>query len=203
MALGTLCRYGAQHGHQIRRIAEVTNVGEWGGVSVGALYRELRGMEREGLVAAVRTEKVGNRPARTVYEITAEGRLELITLREQGIRQLLSGADPLGVALSFAAHDMDTDELRTMLRARRDRLAIRRTEVAADLERLTAKGLLDVFTATIMRRAVLAIEAEVCWHDELDEQLAKLAGFDESPDGQAAADETPGDAMSADRGPAR
>jgi hypothetical protein len=38
MALGTLARYGPQHGHQIRRLADVTNVGEWGGVSVGALY---------------------------------------------------------------------------------------------------------------------------------------------------------------------
>jgi len=47
--LGTLARHGQQHGHQIRRIAEITNVGEWGGVSVGALYRELRSMEGEGL----------------------------------------------------------------------------------------------------------------------------------------------------------
>ena len=44
MALGTLARYGPQHGHQIRRLADLTNVGEWGGVSVGALYRELRAM---------------------------------------------------------------------------------------------------------------------------------------------------------------
>ena len=64
----------------------MTNVGEWGGVSVGALYRELRSMEREGLIEAARTEKVGNRPERTVYAITDEGRLELATLREQAMR---------------------------------------------------------------------------------------------------------------------
>jgi len=173
MVLGTLSRYGAQHGHQIRRIAEVTNVGEWGGVSVGALYRELRGMEREGLVEAVRTEKVGNRPARTVYEITAEGRLELMTLREQAIRQLVFGPDPLGVAIHFATHDMDRGELRQMLRARRDRLAITGTEIAAEQERLTAKGVHDALAGATMRRAVMAIEAEVRWHDELDAVLAK------------------------------
>lgn len=39
-ALGTLARYGPQHGHRIRRLADLTDVGEWGGVSVGALYRE-------------------------------------------------------------------------------------------------------------------------------------------------------------------
>jgi DNA-binding PadR family transcriptional regulator len=183
MVLGTLSRYGAQHGHQIRRIAEVTNVGEWGGVSVGALYRELRGMEREGLVEAVRTEKVGNRPARTVYEITAEGRLELMTLREQAIRQLDFGPDPLGVAIHFATHDMDRAELRDMLRARRDRLAITGTEVAASLERLTAKGVHDALANATMRRTVLAIEAEVRWHDELDAVLARQACEDAAPAG--------------------
>jgi DNA-binding PadR family transcriptional regulator len=175
MALGTLARYGPQHGHQIRRLADVTNVGEWGGVSVGALYRELRSMERDGLVATVRTEKVGNRPARTIYEITADGQLELMTLREQAIKPLTSGPDPLGVALGFATVGMDTGELRQMLRARREKLAIAETEIAADLDRLRAKGYLDVFGAAIMRRGVLAIEAEIRWHDELDADLAAAA----------------------------
>lgn len=172
MVLGTLARYGAQHGHQIRRIADVTNVGEWGGVSVGAMYRELRSMESEGLVEAVRTEKVGNRPARTVYEITGEGQLELVMLREQAIRPLVPGTDPLGVALTFASYGMDRDELRQTLRARRDKLAIGAAEVSADRERLLARGLLGVLEAAIMRRGVMRIEAEVRWHDELDAELA-------------------------------
>jgi DNA-binding PadR family transcriptional regulator len=179
MALGTLARYGPQHGHQIRRLADVTNVGEWGGVSVGALYRELRAMEREGLVEALRTEKVGRRPERTVYEITAVGQLELTTLREQAIKPLLSGPDPLGVALTFAADGMERGDLRRMLRARREMLAIGGAEVAADLERLRARGVLDVFAAAIMRRYVLAIEAEVRWHDELDALLEDEARADE------------------------
>lgn len=181
MVLGTLARYGAQHGHQIRRIADVTNVGEWGGVSVGAMYRELRSMEGEGLVEAVRTEKVGNRPARTVYEITNEGKFELIALREQAIRPLMSGIDPLGVALTFAAHGMDREELRQTLRARRDKLAIGAAEMAADRERLLARGFLGVLEAAIMRRGVLQAEAEVRWHDELDAELrdAELAGEDD------------------------
>src|SRR5215472_15434670 len=147
MALGILARNGPSHGHHIRRVADVTNVGEWGGVSVGALYRELRAMEREGLIEAARTEKVGNRPERTVYAITDEGRLELTTLREQAIKPLVSGLDPLGVALLFAADGMKRDELRRILWTRREMLAIGVEHVKADREQLIAAGHVDVFAA--------------------------------------------------------
>src|ERR1700729_2356531 len=160
MALGVLARSGPSHGHHIRRVADVTNVGEWGGVSVGALYRELRAMEREGLVEAMRTEKVGNRPERTVYAITDEGRLELTALREQAIRPpLASGPDPFGVALLFAADGVDREELRRTLRARREMLAIAAGQITADREQLIAKGFLDMLASAVMRRAILDVEA--------------------------------------------
>src|SRR5271165_5741502 len=147
MALGTLARYGPQHGHQIRRLADLTNVGEWGGVSVGALYRELRTMERDG-------------------------RLELVTLRDRAIRPTETGPDPLGVALTFAVDDMDREELREALRNRRNRLAIGAAELTAERERLVAKGHIGLLTAANMRRGVLHMETEVGWLDELDAELA-------------------------------
>jgi DNA-binding PadR family transcriptional regulator len=186
-ALGILAQSGPSHGHHIRRLAEVSGVGEWGGVSVGALYRELRAMEREGLVEAARTEKVGNRPERTVYAITAEGHLELAMLREQAIRPLEFGPNPLGVALMFAAHGMDPAELRRTMRARREMLSIRANEVAADLEQLAAKGYLDRLAVANLRRAIIHTEAEVRWHDELDSMLAADAE-DEAARGVPGAD---------------
>jgi DNA-binding PadR family transcriptional regulator len=174
MVLGTLARHGQQHGHQIRRIAEITNVGEWGGVSVGALYRELRGMEGEGLVAAVRTEQVGRRPARTVYEITGEGRLELAMLRERAITALHYGPDPLGVALTCAGVGGDREELAGWLRARREILAIAAGEIQADRERLTARGHIGAVEAAVMHRAEMLAAAEVRWHDEFAKALAGL-----------------------------
>jgi DNA-binding PadR family transcriptional regulator len=173
MVLGTLARFGPQHGHQIRRVADVTNVGEWGGVSVGALYRELRAMEGEGLVEALRTEKVGNRPARTVYAITQEGRLELLTLREQAIKPFPPGPDPFAVALGFGTDGVPIGDLRRTLRARRDMLAIAAREISAEREHHMAHGLISIFEAANMRRGALRLEAEVRWHDEFDAELAQ------------------------------
>jgi DNA-binding PadR family transcriptional regulator len=187
MALGILAKSGPSHGHHIRRVAELTDVSEWGGVSVGALYRELRSMEREGLVEATRTERVGNRPERTVYAITDEGQLELSTLREQAIKPLFSSHDPIGVALLFASHGMEREDLRRTLRARRDKLAIWITEVAAERERLIRKGYIDAVAASVMRRAVVHTEAEIRWHDEIDAELAgSAAGAEVSAAGIAA-----------------
>jgi DNA-binding PadR family transcriptional regulator len=172
MALGVLARSGPTHGHHIRRLAEVTNVGEWGGVSVGALYRELRTMEREGLIEAARTEKVGNRPERTVYEITDEGRLELTTLREQAVKPQDFGPNPLGVALTFASADVDREQLRRTMRYRRDMLAVRLAAVIADRDQLVAEGRIDLLAAANIQRGIRHTETEIAWHDEFDAELA-------------------------------
>jgi DNA-binding PadR family transcriptional regulator len=190
MVLGTLARHGPRHGHEIRRIAEVTNVGEWGGVSVGALYRELRSMEGEGLVEAVRTEQVGRRPARTVYAITGEGQLELGMLREQAIRGVHWGPDPLGVGLSFASSGMDREELASWLRSRRETFALTAAQLAEDRVRMVARGWLDPFQATVMYRGQLHAEAEIRWHDEFAKILAGLPADEQS---SAGAPELPGE----------
>lgn len=178
MVLGTLASHGPMHGHQIRRIAEISNVGEWGGVSVGALYRELRQMDGDGLVEAVRTEKVGRRPARTIYAITDEGQFELQVLRGRAMLEMSSGPDPLGVALAFAWHGIDPQEAIDTMRLRRERMAIAAEHLAAEAQRLLAKGYIGPVQAAVMRRGVMHIETEVCWHDEFAKTLAELPAQD-------------------------
>jgi DNA-binding PadR family transcriptional regulator len=178
MVLGTLASHGPMHGHQIRRLAEISNVGEWGGVSVGALYRELRQMDGDGLVEAVRTEKVGRRPARTIYAITDEGQLELQVLRSRAMLELNSGPDPLGVALAFAWHGIDPQEAIDTMRLRREQMAIAAEHLAAEAQRLLAKGHIGPAQAAVMRRGVLHIETEVRWHDEFAPTLAELSAQD-------------------------
>lgn len=177
MVLGTLATHGPQHGHQIRLIAEVTNVGEWGGVSVGALYRELKQMAIEGLVSEIRTEKVGRRPARTVYAITDQGRMGLASLREKAIKDMHPPPDPIGVALAFAGGGGDPDELEELagwLEIRKDFLGVVLKELTSERERLLGKGHIGPLQAATMRRGELTIRAELLWHDELDQALTEM-----------------------------
>ena len=197
MILGVLAERGPMHGHQIRRIAELTNAEAWGGITGGALYAELRRLDADGLVRAVREEQVGRRPARTVYQVTDEGRLELVVQRDAALDVIFGSADPVSVVLLFAA-GADASDLGDRLAARRRRIAGQLDAMAAERERLTGQGVLPPMAIAAFRRGELRLEAELRWHQEFEQQIA--AGRPGAPaplravGGASARVQAPGDA---------
>ncbi|GAA3124677.1 hypothetical protein GCM10010521_09400 [Streptomyces rameus] len=173
MVLGLLESGGPQHGHEIRRQAERSNVQTWGGVSIGALHRELRTMETHGLVEAVRTEQVGRRPVRTIYRITEDGRSELHALRETAVSRLHFGPDPLGVALLFGRVG-DRSEMLRLLARRREALALSRDGVASECRRLTEQGLISAFDAAMFHRREMQLDAELRWLEQFEKDVADI-----------------------------
>ena len=171
MILGLLAERGPMHGHQIRRTAELTNTEVWGGITGGALYAELRKLDGEGLIQTVREEQVGRRPARTVYQITEEGRLELILQRDAALDVVFGSADPLSVVLLFAA-GTDPADLGERLAARRRRVVAQLEATAEERERLTRQGVLAPLDVAAFRRGELRLAAELRWHDEFEGRLA-------------------------------
>src|SRR4051812_9711381 len=170
LLLGALDRHGPRHGHRIRRAAEQADVAAWGGVTVGALYRELRELDAEGLIAAVRTETEGRRPARTIYDITAEGRRELARQREQAIAEPRQGPDAVAVALLFGGVGEHGVAL-TLLRTRREALQREVEGIAAQCAHFVAQRRLGAVDVAVFRRGELLRAAEVAW---IDETLAAL-----------------------------
>jgi DNA-binding PadR family transcriptional regulator len=171
MILGLLAERGPMHGHQIRRAGELANAEVWGGITGGALYAELRKLSGEALIRAVREEQVGRRPARTVYEITEEGHLELAIQRDAALDVLFGSADPVSVVLLFAA-GANVADLRDRLAARSRRVGVQLDAMASERERLTARGLLPPLAIAAFRRGELRLEAELRWHEEFDSKLA-------------------------------
>jgi DNA-binding PadR family transcriptional regulator len=171
MILGMLAERGPMHGHQIRRTAELTNAEVWGGITGGALYAELRKLDGEGLIEAIREERVGRRPARTVYQITQEGRLELVVQRDAALEVVFGSADPMSVVLLFAA-GTDPSELSQRLAGRRRRIEGQLEAMIAERTRLTGQGVLSPLAVAAFRRGELRLEAELRWHDEFGRQLA-------------------------------
>jgi DNA-binding PadR family transcriptional regulator len=174
MILGLLAERGPMHGHQIRRTAQLTNADVWGGITGGALYAELRRLDGEGLVHAVREEQIGRRPARTIYEITGEGRLELVVQRDAALEVIFGTADPLSVVLLFAA-GRDPAELADKLTTRSRKVRLQLDEMTAERDRLTRLGHLPPLAIAAFRRGELRLEAELRWHAEFEPFTALLA----------------------------
>jgi DNA-binding PadR family transcriptional regulator len=122
------------------------------------------------LIRAVREEQVGRRPARTVYEITEEGRLELAAQRDDALDVIFGSADPASVVLLFAAGG--TGDLRDRLASRSRRAAAHLDAMASERERLTAQGHLPPLAIAAFRRGELRLEAGLRWHEEFESKLA-------------------------------
>jgi DNA-binding PadR family transcriptional regulator len=171
--LGALARHGPMYGHQIRRDARIDRTELWSEVKPGSLYSALHRLQAEGLIEPVRTEQQGNRPARTVYAITSEGRRELRALREEALREVTMRPDPVDLALAMSA-DLDEDALRGYFAGRRQALSGRAALFARAREHAWPdQGPADDL---IIEHAMARIETELRWHDMVLDRIGKLVG---------------------------
>jgi DNA-binding PadR family transcriptional regulator len=152
------------YGHQIRRDARVDRTELWSEVRPGSLYGALHRMAAEGLIEAVRTEQVGNLPARTVYAITGEGRKELRALRAEAFRQVSLRPDPVDLAVAMSS-DLPADELRGLVEDRHRALTTQREFFRHEQERAWAEQ--TTADSLILQHALGRLDAEIRWHEDL------------------------------------
>jgi DNA-binding PadR family transcriptional regulator len=176
--LGALAELGPMHGHQIRREAQTNRTELWTDIKVGSLYAALGRMADEGIIEAVRTERSGNMPARTVYAITDTGRQELSVSRDDVLREVRLRPDPVDLALQYSA-DLGADTLV-------DVFTTRRAALAAELDawrllRTQAEPHIGGLERLSFDHITTRLTAELAWHDHVLAELpAALA--ETSPD---------------------
>lgn len=170
--LGTLAASGPLHGHQIRQQAQSDRTDMWADVPVGSLYGALKRLAHEGLVREVRTERVGNRPERTVYEITREGHRALDAVRDQALRELVLRNDPFDLALA-QSRDLPEETLTQIVAHRLAGLRVQESSLRHRAE--TADIYLNEAERMVLRHLVERAAAEVRWHEELLGRMPKIA----------------------------
>jgi DNA-binding PadR family transcriptional regulator len=163
-ALSALARGGQMHGYQIRRAAQLDRTELWTDVKPGSLYNALRRMTDEGLVEVVRTEKVGNPPERTVYEITESGRQELVSRRDAALQETKLRADPVDLALQYTP-DLSQHELASAFGARRQAVAAQLAMLEREF-RVASPDLVGL-EPLIFEHGLARLRAELAWHDDV------------------------------------
>ena len=86
LAVLAMLMSGPAHPYQIARLLKHRGKDDSIKIRYGSLYTVVQDLERRGFVAAEGTARAGNRPERTVYRITGDGRREV----EDRIRELIS-----------------------------------------------------------------------------------------------------------------
>lgn len=170
--LTTLAERGPMHGHQMRLQAAEDRTEQWTDIKPGALYGVLSRLEREGLVATTRTERKGNYPERTVYEITADGRRALETLRDQMLRTVVLGNDPFDLALAHSGAVAE-ETLREIIQARL--LELNGQLTAAESRLSAALPWLSEAERAVCEHQISRLRTEVSWHERLRDTTAKIA----------------------------
>src|SRR3989442_1078843 len=109
------------HGYQIKRIIGDPGLRSWFPIEFASIYSVLRFLEKAGYAKQIRTERLGRRPARRRYAITARGRDYFAELLREAWRRPSPLAQPIDVALAAMA-ELSDDDLRALLAERRSAL---------------------------------------------------------------------------------
>ena len=134
-------------------------------VRPGSLYHAVNKLEEGGLVRALGTDREGNRPERTTYEITDEGRSQFLDRVEDLIAEPINEYPKFPLAIG-EAHNFPLPKVITLLRTRLAALATEREQAMRDLEAVRAKGVPEVYW--LDGPYLIAMhDAEVAWLEKL------------------------------------
>jgi DNA-binding PadR family transcriptional regulator len=111
-----LLREQPLYGYEIKQLIE-EHMNDWTSIAFGSIYFALDKLAEEGLIEKVAVEQRGNRPSRSVYQITPGGQAEFLLL----LRNTWKDADRqyfnLDIGLFFISA-LPIDEIKVYLRAR-------------------------------------------------------------------------------------
>lgn len=161
------------HGYDLRRELMSWRADLWAGVKSGSIYHALTRMAGEGLLARVDTDRVGGRPARVRYRLTAEGEQEYQRLLHQELWQPHGPVDPFQVAFALVP-DVPPAEAAAALRHRAEQLRRLCEGVEASLGALP-----DVWNrqppqvAEMLRLTAARARAEIEWCERVADRAEK------------------------------
>jgi DNA-binding PadR family transcriptional regulator len=138
-------------------------------VRPGTLYHTVDRLDRDGLVRALRTERAGNRPERTTFEITDAGRRELSRRLVEMLSVPAEEYPEFPLAIS-QAYNLPREQVVACLRTRLQVLSGQQKYIGerlgeADLHRVPRLFWLDVERDRVVR------DAETAWLERIVEEI--------------------------------
>jgi DNA-binding PadR family transcriptional regulator len=108
------------YGYEIKQIIE-EHMGDWTSIAFGSIYFALDKLSDEKFVEKVATEQEGNRPSRSIYQITGTGEEEFMRLLRESWQCLEREYYDIDICLFFLDR-LSLSEVNKYLQARLNRL---------------------------------------------------------------------------------
>lgn len=138
-------------------------------VRPGSLYHTVDRLVAVDLVRAVGTDRAGNRPERTTYEITEEGRSALTAKVTQMLQSPAVEYPEFPLAVS-EAHNLPMDSVLRLLRTRSARLSAEREFYRSGREQVEQSDVARRFWLDITYQETM-LEAQIAWVTGLIDEL--------------------------------
>jgi DNA-binding PadR family transcriptional regulator len=135
----------------------------------GSLYHTMSRLADLGFAQVRSTERDGNRPERTVYELTAAGRQKYVTWVRA---RLQAPATPQEFAVALAeAHNLEAREVEAILLVRRAELSEHADTLRAALKSAQGRCVADAYMLEADRRLAL-LDCDIAWTDGVLRRLS-------------------------------
>jgi DNA-binding PadR family transcriptional regulator len=166
-----LLRKRPLYGYEIKHVIE-DHMGDWTSIAFGSIYFALGKLADEGFIEKVTTEQEGNRPSRTIYQITESGQAEFMRL----LREVWRGVDRQYFSLDIGLFFMDAlppGETKSYLQGRVAELEGLLRHL--DAHQAEQSGNIEVpqRAHAIFGHSRVHLEAELAWTRDLQERVER------------------------------
>ena len=149
------------HGYEIKHVIE-DHMGDWTNIAFGSIYVALKKLAEEGFVEQLAVEQEGSRPARTVFQITEEGRVEFLRLLRSVWKDVERHYYGIDIGLAFLDALTDT-EVKGYLEARIEQLEESIRHLSEHQETVLAIPEVPRRAIAVFQHSRLHLEAELTW----------------------------------------
>ena len=157
------------HGYEIKHIIE-EEMGDWTTIAFGSIYFALDKLAEEGLIKKVATRQEGNRPSRSIYQITDAGKAEFLRLLREVWQNVERQYYAIDVGLGFM-DALPAKEIKGYLRQRVAHLEAGLEYLNAHQQEQLARPEVPSVAAVVFDHSRTQAEAELAWTRAL---LAKV-----------------------------
>lgn len=153
------------YGYELKSIIE-DHMADWTSIAFGSIYFALNKLSQEGLIEKIATEQEGNRPSRTIYEITADGKKEFLHLLRSQWADVEREYYAFDIALFFQEY-LSSAEIVEMLKKKIHTLEMIIRNVESHRAETVNDPEVPQIAASIFDHSLVHLKAELEWLQSL------------------------------------